>query len=141
MKKYILVFLLIVFFGCKEETTKPNYNKSDTIEDHVSRPYFFPPGIYYSYNFPDNTPEDFDPSNLIEQVKHSDVTLRDVWYKGGNRMCVPPGSNIGMDVIVEPAMVIRVDKENLSLIILGFVKTSTPGMGSCSYWVLHYKYQ
>jgi len=139
MKIYISIVLLLLI-GCREDITKPNSDYIETIEDHETTLYSFPSGNYYYFDFSKVTLSDFDKDKIVSEVRNNGITLQDVWYKGYSGMCIPPGSRIGMTVIVQSEFVIRVETQNSKLTELGFVQMVSPKIEDCAYRVLHHKY-
>ena len=106
-------------------------------EDHTTRQYTFPEGVYYSYNFSEN---DIDIDKLFREVFARGVQIRDAWRKPYNTSCNPPNSEAHMMVIVHPVLVIRVDKRASQIEQVGFEEIAKPAMGHCSYRVIHYTF-
>ncbi len=136
-----LVLIASMAFSCKSKVRKGSSEPAVSIQNHISDDFSFPAeGVYYSYNFPDNTPYDYDEKAIISLLSESGIQPLDVWYKPGSSMCVPPGSDMGMTVIVEPALLVRLKKASDAMSGLGFTVPEEPNVGSCAYYVRHYKY-
>ena len=142
MMKYLRLLSLIAIFSSflachTHKPTSKDGNKS-SIEDHASKPYVFAAGTYYQYVFEEKSAEGIDAQQYLLELQNLKIAWTDAWYKGASRMCVPPGSSIGMQVIVEPAFVVRLDKQHDGMLQKGFVKTAEPGLGDCAFRVTHF---
>lgn len=136
-KLYLIGIVLVILCSCN--TTKNSQvsivNKID--EDHATETYNFPEGVYYSYIF-ENQAYDFDDNNLIIKLIGEDIPLQNVWFKRGSSSCVPPGSDIAMQVIVKPVLLVQLSESNDKMESLGFKFVTEPSTGNCAYRVKHY---
>jgi hypothetical protein len=136
-----LILLAIVFVACRSQKAQSSSEPIVVMEDHASTTYEFPAeGTYYTYQFEEETPYDFDETPLISALLEAGIRPLDIWYKGGSSMCVPPGSDIGMTVIVEPGMLVRLANPSDKMAALGFIVPEEPNVGGCAYRVRHYQY-
>lgn len=141
MKQFsiLLTFVsAVIVGGCNDQGSEPTLQYVVRIEDHATTPYQFPPGVYYSYVFPELQSFEFDVDAVFRQALARSVQLQDAWYKRYNTGCTPPGSNISMPAIVPGGFVVRVDEPAPVLQTIGFVETSNPGVEWCAYRVRHY---
>lgn len=140
--KHLRLLSLIAFFSsflaCHTQKPVAQVGNKSTIEDHASKAYTFPTGTYYQFVFDEKSAEGIDAQQYLLELLNLKIVWTDAWYKGPSRMCVPPGSSIGMQVIVEPAFVIRLEKPHDGMLQKGFVKTAEPGMGDCAFRVTHF---
>lgn len=136
----LLALMIGLIASCKSKMTKKNTEPVITMEDHVIKTYEFPSGVYYWFEFEDETPYDFDETTIIKSLHQAEIFPTDVWYKGGSSMCVPPGSDIGMTVIVPPALLVRLEKAADAMQGLGFSIPEEPHVGDCAYRVKHYSF-
>ena len=130
--------LIFVLVGCGDQGSEPVLHHAVTVEDHETTAYQFPPGVYYSYNFPEPQTYEYDVDAVFRQVAGLGVQIQDAWYKNHSGGCTPPGSNISMPAIVPAALVIRVDRPNALLRTIRFEETSSPDLDWCAYRVRHY---
>lgn len=143
MKTPLFLTLILasgILLSCKSPMKTAQSEPNMIMEDHVSAKYIFPEGEYFTYRFPADTPYDFDESAIMTSLSEAGIRPLNVWYKSGSSMCVPPGSDIGMTVIVEPSLLVRLAKTNDKMESLGFRHTDEPGLGSCAYRVRNYQY-
>lgn len=111
------------------------------IEDHASTEYTFKEGHFYTFDFGSTHTKVLDDKALIEKIMAAKIPVTDIWSKHGASGCRPPGSDLVMTVMVDPAFLVRLNKEDERLSALGFVKTEEPGTGDCAYVVRHYRFQ
>ncbi len=137
---FLFLFLLFATVAC--QTTKSTHEVivNAGIEDHSTASYSFPKGEYHSYHFPENTEQEFDVQSLIENLVKEKIPITDLWYKSGSRSCLPPGSEMAMQVIVEPVLIIRLEKSDEKIASIGFTKCNLPEMGDCAYRVKRYRF-
>lgn len=140
--KYLRLLSLIAFFSsflaCHTQKQAAQVGNKSTIEDHMGKPFAFPAGIYYQFVFDEKSAEGIDAQQYLLELQNLKIIWTDAWYKSPARMCVPPGSSIGMQVIVEPAFVVRLNKQHDGMLQKGFVITAEPGMGDCAFQVTHF---
>jgi hypothetical protein len=144
MKHMCVILVLVSTFtlvGCNDRGIEPVERYTVSIEDHVTTPYEFPEGVYYSFVFPEPQSFEFDVDAVFSQAAERGVRLRDAWYKSYNTGCTPPGSNITMTAIVPAGFVVRVDESAPALQTIGFVETSNPNVKWCAYRVCHYHFK
>ncbi|PKP52287.1 MAG: hypothetical protein CVT92_09780 [Bacteroidetes bacterium HGW-Bacteroidetes-1] len=127
-------------FGCHTSQNTVKTIPEPLTEDHASADYNFDKGIYYTYVFEEGANFGFDEKALISKILTTGSDVKDIWYKSGASMCVPPGSNMGMTVMVDPSLLIRLDKSDTELMNLGFIETTEPGLGDCAYYVKRYRF-
>ncbi len=143
MKTQLFLALILasgILLSCKSPMKTTQSEPNMVMEDHVTSKYIFPDGTYFTYHFPSDTPYDFNEAAIMASLSEAGIKPLNVWYKSGSSMCVPPGSDIGMTVIVEPALIVRLEKANDKMESLGFHPTDEPGLGSCAYRVRNYQY-
>ncbi|MBS4057236.1 MAG: hypothetical protein KGZ82_07965 [Bacteroidales bacterium] len=142
MMKFLRILSLIglfsSFLACHTQKPTSKDGNKNTIEDHSSKPYAFPTGTYYQFVFNGKSAEGIDVKTLLLELLNLKIPWTDAWYKGPARMCVPPGSDMGMQVIVEPAFIVRLEKQHDGMLQKGFVKTAEPGLGDCAFRVTHF---
>ncbi len=136
----LLSFISIVFIGCSTTKQTNNLIINSVFEDHETEEYSFPKGVYYSFKFSEDPVQQFAVNQLIDQLTKEKIPLTDLWYKAGSHSCLPPGSDMAMQVIVEPFLLIRLEKENEKLAGLGFLKTFPTDMGECAYRVKRFRF-
>jgi hypothetical protein len=139
MRRFIIVIFPLLI-GCSHNVNRQTPVFTETIEDHMTTPYIFPPGTYYYFDFFKAASVDIDKDKILNEIQHHGIVLRDAWYKPYSSMCAPPGGDVGMMVIVEPEFVIRVEKKNPALNGMGFIEMKHPAVSDCAYRVIHYKY-
>jgi len=132
-----ILLVTVTLTSCKAKQKNVN-EMSLIVEDHVTETYSFPKGIYFEYVFEESRNYEFDELALICKLKDKGFKVRNVWYKPGSSMCVPPGSSEGMTVIVEPRLVVQLFEDDARILGLGFKLTDNPSMGGCAYRVKHY---
>lgn len=139
---FTLFVMIIAVFGngCGLGQQTFHEIKTPAIEDHASKPYDFKKGKYYTFTFSENAAYNFDEILVIKKLLSEKLDVENVWYKGKMSMCVPPGSDIGMTVIVDPVLLVRLEKANSKMEKLGFVLTTEPTMGECAYFVKNYDF-
>ncbi|SYZ72933.1 hypothetical protein TRIP_C21048 [Candidatus Zixiibacteriota bacterium] len=137
----MVAVMVIGGFGCGNgvKDSAPKYTV--TIEDHATKPYKFPEGIYYAYDVPAPGPGNFNAEDIIKKAEDAGVRLRDAWFKNCNTPCTPPGGNIAMPAKLKAAIVVRVEKEAPELLKLGFSQTTEPNVGWCAFRVSHYHFE
>lgn len=135
-----MLLLVVMSISCRTQKTQSTAEPVVTMEDHASKMYEYPDGVYYVYEFDDETPYDFDETVIIKALLEAGIQPLDIWYKGGSSMCVPPGSDIGMTVIVPPGMLVRLEKVSDQMPTLGFTIPEEPHVGDCAYRVRRYQY-
>lgn len=137
---YQLFIIGIILSSCsalKHDTTK--VKTSDVFEDHQTSAFVFQEGVYYQFRFDEvTTMNGIDELALLNELEKQGVNWQEAWYKAPARMCMPPGSEMGMMVIVEPAFVIKLIKESEKLSQIGFALTDAPSLGDCAYSVKRY---
>jgi hypothetical protein len=136
----ILFITMFVLFGCSSTKKAPSITINAVVEDHSSTVFDFPKGEYYSFKFSDDPVNQFDVNQMIDQLTKEKIPVTDLWYKAGSRSCLPPGSEMAMQVIVEPVLLIRLEKENEKLSGMGFTKIFPTDMGECAYRVKRYRF-
>jgi hypothetical protein len=136
----LIAFMIGLFVSCKTKMAKKSTEPVITMENHVIEPYVFPSGVYYWFEFEDETPYDFDETTIIRSLHQAEIFPTDMWYKSGSSMCVPPGSDIGMTVIVSPALLVRMDGPMDDMKDFGFVVPDEPHVGDCAYRVKHHSF-
>ncbi len=137
---FLLLSFLVLTTSCALQRNKPLTTVQAVPEDHSSQGYDFPNGIYYTYQFQENALTEFDVNELIQKLIKEDIQLTDLWYKAGSRSCLPPGSIMAMQLIVEPVLLVRLEKDNKKLNQLGFKSTTLTDMGACAYRVKRYRF-
>lgn len=143
MKKLFLLpalFLIFTLGACQSTKQTPTNVINSVLEDHTTEPYFFPKGEYYTYRFTSDSEQDFDVLVLIETLAKQKIPVTDLWYKSGSRSCLPPGSEMAMQVIVEPVLFIRLEKPAEKMQSFGFSKSIQPDMGGCAYRVKRFRF-
>lgn len=135
-----LYAIIIVLFGCSSTKKVPAVTINAVVEDHSSSAFDFPKGVYYSFKFSEDPVNQFDVNQMIDQLTMKKIPVTDLWYKAGSRSCLPPGSEMAMQVIVEPVLLIRLEKENEKLSGMGFTKLFPIDMGECAYRVKRYRF-
>jgi hypothetical protein len=146
MKNFIRItqfflFGLIVTTACQSSKKIVDKMPEAVIEDHASTAYHFKEGSFYTFDFSNSTTEGFNEKALIEKIIESRIPITDIWAKNGASGCRPPGSDLVMTVMVDPAFLLRLNKNDERLSALGFVKTDEPGTGDCAYTVRHYRFE
>lgn len=136
----LFLFGLMVTTACQTTNKIPKTMPEAVIEDHASTSYAFKEGSFYTFDFGDATVGGFNEKALIEKLLEAKIPLTDIWSKSGASGCRPPGSDLVMTVMVDPAFLVRLDKNDDRLTALGFVKTNEPGTGDCAYIVRHYRF-
>ncbi len=136
----ILIATFIFLSACSSTKNAPSITINAVLEDHSSSAFDFPKGVYYSFKFSEDPVQQFDVNQLIDQLTMEKIPVTDLWYKAGSRSCLPPGSDMAMQVIVEPVLLIRLEKENEKLAGLGFLKTFPTDMGECAYRVKRFRF-
>ena len=132
----VLLISILLFAGCSNSMGKKSKTLNAIMEDHETEVYNFPEGFYYAYQFPEDAQSGtFDEKSLITQVLDTKLPVRNIWYKAASNSCIPPGSEMAMSVMVEPAFVVQLHEESDKLTKLGFVSVKKPQMGSCAYRV------
>ena len=134
----VTVLLVVVALSSCKGRQKNIDEMSMIVEDHATETYVFPHGVYYEYIFGDSRNYEFDEVALICKLKDKGLKMRNVWYKHGSSMCVPPGGSEGMTVIVTPSLVVQLFEDDARMTGLGFKRTEYPSMGGCAYRVRHY---
>jgi hypothetical protein len=138
---FTLILMIIAFAACRSQKARGGSEPLVVMEDHASKTYEYPTeGAYYTFRFEEETPYDFDETAIISALLDAGIKPLDIWYKGGSSMCVPPGSDIGMTVIVEPGMLVRLGSPSDKMAALGFEMPEEPHVGQCAYRVRHYQY-
>ncbi len=140
LNNHIGFLLILVLVGCSDQGSDPILHYTLTVEDHETTAYQFPPGAYYSYDFPEPPTYEFDVDAVFSEVAGFGVQIQDAWYKPYGNACTPPGSNISMPATVPAALVIRVDRPNAFLRTIRFDETSSPDLDWCAYRVRHYHF-
>lgn len=145
MKKQILIavslFLGLVYaISSCSSTRNANENVVNKVmEDHESAGYTFPEGIFYTYQFETDKPAyDFDVEALIEKLAAEDIPVKNLWYKAASSSCVPPGSSMGMSVMVDAVLIVQTSEKTAALGGLGFQRITAASMGNCAYRVSRY---
>ncbi len=133
-----LISLGLATISCRGTKSASLKKTKVTVEDHSSEDFRFEVGVFYSFHFPESFDEHFSESAQIQALTDAGIRFTDLWFKRGSRSCRPPGSNQVMMVVVEPSLLIRLDKPDLNLIPMGYTETSEPGLGNCAYSVKHY---
>lgn len=143
MKKVLLNIIIVTVFvltGCSSTKKVPSITINAVVEDHSSSSFDFPKGVYYSFKFSEDPVNQFDVNQMIDQLIKDKIPVTDLWYKAGSPSCLPPGSEMAMQVIVVPVLLIRLEKENEKLAGLGFLKTFPTDMGECAYRVKRFRF-
>jgi hypothetical protein len=145
MKKIVIFSILCVaalsfLAGCKSSKKVVKEMPVAVVEDHASFPYAFKAGEFYTFDFTNPSVIGFNEKAAIQKLIDSGVVVTDIWYKSGASGCRPPGSDLVMTVMVDPALLLRLDKSDDQLLKLGYIKTMEPGLGDCAYTVRHYKF-
>jgi hypothetical protein len=135
-----VLFLIFAFCACQSTNQTPTKVINSVVEDHSTTPLSFTKGDYYSYRFREETDQDFNIQQLIGTLVKEKIQVTDLWYKAGSRSCLPPGSEMAMDVIVTPVLLIRLEKPNVEVLKLGFSRIDAPDMGDCAYRVKRYRF-
>ncbi|NOU46836.1 MAG: hypothetical protein HOO86_07230 [Bacteroidales bacterium] len=142
--KYLFLILAASFSVSMSSCQSTKQTQTQVInavtEDHSTSVYDFATGEYYSYRFADTKDQGFDVQQLISTLVKEKIPVTDLWYKFGSRSCLPPGSEMAMDVIVRPVLLIRLEKPNLAVLKLGFSQINLPEMGDCAYRVKRYRF-
>ena len=137
--KFIPLSLLLIFAFTQLKSQEVSSFKDFVHQDHASTEYIFSKGIYYSYTFEGEGPfYEFDEKAVIQKLKDAKIDIQEVWYRPASSNCRPPGSDLAMTVIVDPAFVVRLDKANKDMQKFGFNQTDEPSLGDCAYYVRHY---
>ncbi len=138
--KFIPLSLLLMFAFMQLKSQEVSSFQDFVHQDHASTEYIFSKGTYYSYAFEGEGPfYEFDEKAVIQKLKDAKVDIQEVWYKPASSNCRPPGSDLAMTVIVDPAFVVRLNKANKDMQKFGFKPTEEPSLGDCAYYVRHYK--
>jgi hypothetical protein len=136
-----VVLMSAIVFGSCQSTKQAQTNVINSIiEDHSTSVYDFPKGTYYAYRFKDDMAQDFDVLTLINELTKQKILVTDLWYKNGSNSCVPPGSEMAMQVIVEPVLFIRLEKPDAEVLKFGFGLSYQPDMADCAYRVKRYRF-
>ena len=130
------IILLFIVVSCNSSKQTQLKTTQTIIEDHVNTDIEFPQGFYYSYQF-DGQAYNFNDSALTEQLLQEKIAVKSIWYKGASSMCVPPGSNMGMDELVQAVFLVLLNEKNDKMQSLGFEEVQEPSVGSCAYQVKH----
>ena len=136
----LLIVLITLLCDCKKDVitsdNTPEYIISK--EDHTSG-YVYPTGgFYYEYSFSSYDDYIENVEEFLINLCNKSIIVTDAWYQCGSRMCVPPGSEIGMTVIVEPRFIIRLEKDNDNVVSNNFYKVQSPTTIVCGYYVTRY---
>lgn len=131
------IVLVLIATSCKNKQ-KAAVTMDVIVEDHVSDQYEFPQGTYYEYVFENTRDYEFNEVELLKKVKDAGFSIRNAWYKPGSSSCTPPGSEYGMNVIVEPKLLVQLNAEDDRISNFGFTKATRIYMGGCAYRVKHY---
>ncbi|HMM11795.1 MAG TPA: hypothetical protein PKE03_06865 [Bacteroidales bacterium] len=109
-------------------------------EDHSAGEYVFPSGVYYAYDFESRQTKDLDIKDVLLTLHKNQVKPLEMWYKPGASSCVPPGSEMAMTVMVEPALIVRLGKPNPKMEKIGYQLVEAPSAGSCAFSVQRYRF-
>ncbi|MDP3463823.1 MAG: hypothetical protein Q8S18_13605 [Bacteroidales bacterium] len=136
---YYLVLLGFLLSSCSATKRDAKVISSDVFEDHLTTEFVFQQGAYYQFKFDDaSMVNGIDELAVLNELVKQGVSWQDAWYKAPSRMCTPPGSEMGMMVIVEPAFVIRLAKKSEKMSQFGFGFTDSPSLGDCAFSVKRY---
>jgi len=130
----------VTMSSCQSTKQTPTKVINSVVEDHSTTPFSFSKGEYFSYRFTEETDQDFDVQQLISTLVKEKIRVTDLWYKASSRSCLPPGSEMAMDVIVNPILLIRLEKITAEVLKLGFSPVYQPDMGDCAYRVKRYRF-
>jgi hypothetical protein len=136
---FMLLLGVIIASSCstKRKTTERKVTLcQDTLDgSNLS----FPEGKYYTFRFDEvSGSAGIVPEKLLKSLSDDGIGWEQAWYKAPARMCVPPGSDMGMMVIVEPAFVIKTSGQQKDLSAYGLAETSAPDLGECAFRVQHF---
>jgi hypothetical protein len=134
---FIFVFLMI---ACQKQITNPKEKPIYTVtfEDHTSGYSFPSDGVYYEYPFSSYTEKIENGEEFLINLYNQGIIIIDAWYQAGSNMCVPPGSDIGMTVIVEPRFIILLESKDNSVAYYNFQQVESPSSIFCGYYVTRY---
>lgn len=133
------IVLLFIFASCLTPISGPELPHDYTVENHAQG-YIFPEGHYYYYDFQKPYSHDFDLYGVFRQLAKVPIGVQDAWYKPYDSVCLIPGSNIALTVIVPPALIVRLEYRDPRIIQLGFIYTENPDTGICNYAVRRYSF-
>jgi hypothetical protein len=139
--KLLLLLLLGVFIAssCSTKRKATERKVSVCLNTVDGSEIIFPDGKYYAFRFDETTISIvIEPETVLKSLTEAGIHWEEAWYKAPARMCVPPGSEIGMMVIVEPAFVVRTAGKVESIAAYGFIETQEPGLGECAFVVQHF---
>jgi len=136
----ILLLGVVIASSCstKRKTTERKVTVChDTLDaSNIS----FPEGKYYTFRFDEASGSaGIVPDKLLKSLSENGINWEQAWYKSPARMCVPPGSDMGMMVIVEPAFVLKTNGKQHDLSAYGLIETSAPHLGECAFRVQHFQ--
>lgn len=136
----ISALVILLCAGCKGSKTGPKALPKPVAEDHSTGEYNFPAGVYYTFNFNGSPAYDFDLAGAVNKLKQNGFRPAELWYKPGASSCAPPGSEMTMTVMVEPALLARFNKEQPGIEKIGYELAAEPSAGSCAYVVKRYRF-
>ena len=143
MKLKTLILLTLMSFSfanCQMTKKAVREIPEPSIEDHASSEYIFEKGVYYAFVFPEGPSYGFDQIAQISKFLAAKIDFDDVWYKSGASGCRPPGSDMAMSVMVDPALLVLLDKADKKLEEMGYILVTEPSMGDCAFHVKRYKF-
>lgn len=83
------------------------------------------------------SPPSSDPSSVVAMLISHGIVPEDVWFKPYSSQCCAKSSNICLQAIVRPALVVKLAEQNPEMEKLGFMPVARPDMGFCPSHVIH----
>ena len=80
------------------------------------------------------------PTGLLRELRQSGADVTHAWYRPGASSCVPPGSPMGMDVVVPEQLLVRTAAPWPDASAHGFSPVDTPRI-QCPYEVTLYAWE
>lgn len=140
--KILLILLLGVVMASSCSTKRKATERRVTVcQDTLDATSIsFPEGKYYALRFDEvSSSAGILPEMLLKRLSDDGIGWEQAWYKAPARMCVPPGSEIGMMVIVEPAFLLKINGQKKDLSVYGLMETTVPDLGECAFRVQHFQ--
>jgi len=135
---FFVGLLILVNSSC--QTTEP-INEIEfevVVEDLVNNHNFPTDGYYYEYQFENHKDKIDNVEDVLRNYILSGANLQDAWYKSGSNSCVPPNSQVALEVIVEPNFILRTKTQNNFLLDNEFIQVDKPPHFNCGYRVRHF---
>jgi hypothetical protein len=145
LKKITILFILLVasflLLEYKHSLDKSaiNYTHDNfDMDSGYNRDYLTHPGAYYKYQNQIYSKEKAE--DLLLDVKSSQISLKEAWFKPEKHSCCPLGSELCMPMTVSSVLLIRLPEEDHRIENHGFVKTEMGNLGWCPYDIHYYTF-